>query len=55
MPYTMKEVRYLLSSGSPLSMQQQDKMKQELHENPAIGRQRKGTAAMKRGPRKAKK
>ena len=42
MPWTRKQVKYLLSSGSPLSGQQKTKMKGELHANPAMGHKRKG-------------
>lgn len=48
MPWTRKQVKLLLSKGSPLSGAQQDKMKGELHANPAMGHARKGTAALKR-------
>lgn len=48
MPYTRKEVKFLFSSGSPLSGAQKEKMHRELHENPALGHQRRGSAAMKR-------
>ena len=41
MPWTRRQVRKLLSSGSPLSEEQQNKMKAELHENPALGHKRK--------------
>lgn len=48
MPYTRKQVRYLLSGGSPLDEAQKDKMKAELHSDPAMGHKRKGSAALKR-------
>lgn len=48
MPYTRRQVKKLLSSGSPLSDEQQAKMKAELHSNPKLGHARKGSAAMKR-------
>jgi hypothetical protein len=51
-PWTEKQTRYLLSSGSPLKPEQKDKMKSELHANPAMGHKKKGTAvdrAMSRG------
>jgi hypothetical protein len=47
MPWTRRQVKYLLSSGSPLSGAQKEKMKGELHQNPAIGHEKKGSAAMK--------
>ena len=49
MPYTRKQVRYLLSKVSPLSENQQAKVKSELHANPAMGHARKDSQAMKRG------
>jgi hypothetical protein len=42
MPWTRRQVRYLLSSGSPLNPAQKTKMKGELHRNPSIGHMRKG-------------
>jgi hypothetical protein len=42
MPWTRKQVRYLLSGGSPLTGSQKDKMKGELHANPAMGHKKKG-------------
>jgi hypothetical protein len=47
MPWTRRQVRYLLSSGSPLSGAQKGKMKDELHANPAMGHEKKGSSAMK--------
>ena len=41
-PWTRKQVRKLLSKGSPLTAAQKDSMKAELHENPAMGHKRKG-------------
>jgi hypothetical protein len=49
MPWTRKQVRYLLSKYSPLSNAQKQKMQQELHENPALGHAKKGE--IKRGDR----
>jgi hypothetical protein len=37
MPWTRKQVRYLLSKVSPLTESQKKKMKEELHENPSMG------------------
>jgi len=48
MPWTRKQVKKLLSSGSPLNPAEKTKMKGELHANPALGHARKGSAAMKR-------
>lgn len=42
MPYTRKQVKYLFSSGSPLSSAQKAKMHGELHRNPALGHAKKG-------------
>ena len=42
MPWTRRQVRKLLSSGSPLTSKQKAKMKSELHANPEIGHMRKG-------------
>ena len=41
MPWTEKQVRYLLSNGSPLSKEEKDKMKRELHNNPKMGHKKK--------------
>lgn len=49
MPWTRKQVKKLLSSDSPLSSDQQAKMKAELHANPAMGHAKKGSAALKKG------
>ncbi len=48
MPYTRKQVKLFLSKASPLSGEQQDNVKSELHANPAMGHARKGSAALKR-------
>lgn len=53
MPWTRRQVKYLLSSGSPLSGQQKTKMKGELHANPTMGHKRKG-ASMKLSSLKGK-
>ena len=50
MPWSRREVKFLESSGSTLSSEQKDKMNAELHANPSMGHQKKGSAAMKRGP-----
>jgi hypothetical protein len=42
MPWTRKQVKYLLSKGSPLSGGQRSKMVGELHRNPAMGHKKKG-------------
>lgn len=43
MPWTRKQTKYLLSSGSPLSSQQKGKMKTELHQDPSMGHKKKGS------------
>ncbi len=43
MPWTRKQVKLLLSDASPLSGAPQDKMKAELHADPAMGHAKKGT------------
>jgi hypothetical protein len=48
MPWTRRQVKKLLSSGSPLTGAQQDKMKAELHANPAMGHKKKGSSALKK-------
>ena len=50
MPYTRRQVRFLESSGSPLTATQKAKMNRELHENPALGHNQKGSEAMKKSP-----
>jgi hypothetical protein len=42
MPWTRKQVKYLLSNGSPLKPEQKEKMKSELHSDPAMGHMKKG-------------
>lgn len=49
MPWTRKQVKKLLSKGSPLSEAQKEKMKGELHANPKMGHAKKGSKQMKRG------
>lgn len=48
MPWTRKQVKRLLSNGSPLSGDQKEKMKGELHADPQMGHAKKGSAALKR-------
>lgn len=48
MPWTRRQVKLLLSDKSPLSQEQQDKMKAELHANPKLGHAKKGSPALKR-------
>ncbi|MGH9452340.1 MAG: hypothetical protein ACRD2O_00040 [Terriglobia bacterium] len=51
MPWTRRQVKFLFSKGSPLDKKQKTKMVAELHANPAIGHERKGSAALKKGRR----
>jgi hypothetical protein len=46
MPWTRRQVRYLESSGSPLTSAQKAKMNAELHSDPSLGHKKKGSAAM---------
>jgi hypothetical protein len=46
-PWTRRQVRFLESSGSPLSKAQKDKMNRELHDDPSLGHHKKGSSAMK--------
>ena len=48
-PYTRKQVKLLLSDGSPLSDAQQAKMRDELHADPSMGHAKKGSAELKKG------
>jgi hypothetical protein len=48
MPWTPRQVRFLESSGSPLTAAQKDKMNSELHADPSLGHHTKGSAAMKK-------
>jgi hypothetical protein len=48
MPWTPKQVRYLLSKVSPLSGAQQTKMKGELHANPSMAHAKKGSEELKK-------
>jgi hypothetical protein len=48
LPWTRRQVKKLLSSGSPLSEDQQRKMKEELHRNPKLGHAKKGSEALKK-------
>lgn len=41
MPWTRRQVKKLLSNGSPLTSAQKSKMKKELHANPAMGHAKK--------------
>ena len=52
MPWTRKQVKFLFSSGSPLTGEQKEKMHRELHADPALGHERKGSAQMKRKAQK---
>src|ERR1039458_8914453 len=50
MPWTPRQVRYLESSGSPLTSSQKDKMNAELHADPSLGHNKKGSSAMQKAP-----
>jgi len=43
MPWTRKQVRFLLSKVSPLSESEKTNMKAELHENPEMGHKPRGS------------
>jgi hypothetical protein len=43
MPWTPKQFRFLMSSGSPLSTAQKDKDKQEAHAEPSLVHKKKGS------------
>ena len=47
MPWTPAQVRLLLSKYSPLSGEQRDKMKAELHADPEMGHAKKGSKELK--------
>jgi hypothetical protein len=47
MPWTRRQVRFLESSGSPLTSAQKSKMNAELHADPSLGSKQKGSPAMK--------
>ena len=46
-PWTRKQVKYLLSKGTPLTDEQREKMKAELHQNPKMGHAKKGSKGLK--------
>lgn len=48
MPWTRRQVRFLESSGSPLTAAQKSKMNSELHSDPSMGHKKKGSKAMKK-------
>jgi hypothetical protein len=54
-PWTLRQTRYLLSSGSPLSAVQKENMHKELHANPALGHMKKGSSRMARAFKKARR
>jgi hypothetical protein len=54
-PWTRRQVKYLFSSGSPLTGKQKEKMHSELHANPAMGHMRKGSSRMAAAFRKARR
>lgn len=44
MPWTPRQVRYLMSKASPLTGEQQASMGAELHADPSLGHKRKGVS-----------
>ena len=48
MPWTKKQVRLLLSKGSPLNTAEKHKMVEELHRDPSLGHAKKGSSELKR-------
>lgn len=44
MPWTMKQFRFLMSKGSPLTAAQKTKDKAEAHADPSMVHQKKGSA-----------
>jgi hypothetical protein len=50
MPWSRKQVKLLLSKASPLTAGQQQKMKAELHQDPALGHAKKGSKALRKTP-----
>ena len=48
MPWTRKQVKKLLSSGSPLDASEKRKMQEELHRDPSLGHAKKGSKALKK-------
>jgi hypothetical protein len=53
MPWTRRQVEFLESSGSPLTPAQKGKMNAELHADPSMGHEKKGSSAMKKEMKKA--
>ena len=47
MPWTRKQVKKLLSDGSPLTDEQKQKMLAELDANPKLGHAKKGYPGLK--------
>lgn len=54
MPWTMKQFRFLMSKGSPLTEGQKAKDKAEAHADPAMVHERKGSAGFHAALRAAK-
>jgi len=48
MPWTPAQVRLMLSKYTPLKPAQEAKMREELHNNPALGHARKGSQELKK-------
>jgi hypothetical protein len=47
MPWTPRQTRFLLSSGSPLSGGQKEKMKGELKSDPSMAHAKKGSGVLR--------
>lgn len=54
MPYTRRQVKFLLSKGSPFSDERKAKLERELHRDPSIGHARKGSDRLKSRGRKSR-
>ena len=53
MPWTEKQTRYLLSKVSPLTPNQKNKMKGELHADPSLGHRQINALALRPKKRRA--
>lgn len=55
MPWTNREFRYLMSSGSPLTAAQKAKDKAEAHADPSMVHMKKGSSALKKAVERSKR
>lgn len=55
MPWTPKQFRFLMSSGSPLTEAQKNKDKAEAHSDPSLVHARKGSSRLAEAYRKARR